>query len=460
MKKFFFSMLFLFGGSVFLIFSPKEVLIERSKNLSSFEEEKVILKDSLQKENFHFLPSFLFEAEKKLIERRQNFIKVDLKELKIYLYKDGEIFKKFPILAIGKKGGWGQTPVGFFKVLSKNELAFSQSEELFMPYAINFWGKYFIHGPPYFPDKTPFNSQFSAGCIRLKLEDAKFVFNFAEIGMPVLIMDKEFEKDNFSYQIKNQPNLNLSAQSYLVADLENNFVFLQKDIEKKMPIASVIKLLTALTVVENVNLKKKTYPYFPYKEKLEKEGWFKPSLKENQKYSVVELLYLALIPSANDAAFTLTQFLGKEKTIELMKERAISLGMEDTEVFEPSGLGELINSNENLSSAKDLFYLIQYISFVQPLLLEITKGGKVQSFGNISFDISKLKNKNMFEKEENFLGGKTGYTTKAGDCGVFVFKIKNKEGKERKIAIILLKARSLKGDVEKILSFLKKEYFE
>jgi D-alanyl-D-alanine carboxypeptidase len=460
MKKIFFSVLFLFGSFIFLFFSPKEILIERSKNLSSLEREKPILKNSLQKENFYFLPSFLLETEKELIEKKQNFIKVDLKKQKIYLYKEGEIFKNFPILAIGKKGTWGQTPVGFFKVLSKNELAFSQSEELFMPYAINFWGKYFIHGPPYFPNKIPFNSQFSAGCIRLNFEDAKSVFSFAEIGMPVLIIDKEFEKDNFSYRIKNQPNLNLSAQSYLVADLENNFVFLQKDIDKKMPIASIIKLLTALTVVENVNLKKKTYPYFPYKEKLEKEGWFRSSLKENQKYSLIELLYLALIPSANDAAFTLTQFLGQEKTIELMKERAISLGMEETEVFEPSGLGELVNLNENLSSAKDLFYLIQYITFVRPLLLEITKGKKIQSFGDVSFDISKLKNKNMFEREENFLGGKTGYTRKAGDCGVFVFKIKNKEEKERKIAIILLKATSLKGDVEKILSYLKKEYFE
>jgi D-alanyl-D-alanine carboxypeptidase len=443
-----------------LIFSPKEILIEKSKNLNFLEKEKQILENSFQKENFYFLPSFLLEVEKKLIETNQNFIKVDLKELKIYLYKEGKIFKNFPILAIGKKETWGQTPVGFFKVLSKNKLAFSQPEELFMPYAINFWGKYFIHGPPYFPDRTPFNSQFSAGCIRLNLEDAKFVFSFAKIGMPVLIVDKEFEKDSFSYRIKNQPNLDLSAQSYLVADLENNFVFLQKDIDKKMPIASVIKLLTVLTVVENVNLSKKTYPYFPYKEKLEKEGWFKPSLKENQKYSVIELLYLNLIPSANDAAFTLTQFLGKERTIELMKERAISLGMENTEVFEPSGLGQLVNFNENLSSAKDLFYLIQYIIFVRPLLLEITKGKEVQSFGKVSFDISKLKNKNMFEKEENFLGGKTGYTKEAKDCGVFIFKIKNKEGKERKITIILLKATSLKGDVEKILNYLRKEYFE
>jgi D-alanyl-D-alanine carboxypeptidase len=458
MKKFFVLTTLLFSGFLFLNFLPKEILIKDSKNLTSFAQKR--LKGFIKKENSHFLSSFLSETEKELIAEKLNFIKVDLKEFQIYLYKDGEIFKKFPILSIGEKGTWGQTPVGFFKVLSKTDLAFSQSEGLFMPYAINFWGKYFIHGPPYFPDKTPFNSQFSAGCIRLNLEDAKFVFSFAEIGMPVLIVDKEFEKDSFSYRIKNQPNLDLSAQSYLVADLENNFVFLQKDIDKKMPIASVIKLLTALTIVENVNLKKKTYPYFPYKEKLEKEGWFTPHLKENQKYSVIELLYLALIPSANDAAFTLTQFLGKERMIELMKERAISLGMENTEVFEPSGLGELINSNENLFSAKDLFYLIQYIAFVRPLLLEITKGKEAQSFGKISFDISKLKNKNMFEKEENFLGGKTGYTKEAKDCGVFIFKIKNKEGKERKIAIILLKATSLKGDVEKILSYLRKEYFE
>jgi len=93
-------------------------------------------------------------------------------------------------------------------------------------------------------------------------------------------------------------------------------------------------------------------------------------------------------------------------------------------------------------------------------LLEITKGKEVQSFGEISFDVSRLENKNMFEKEENFLGGKTGYTKEARNCGVFVFKLKNKEGKERKIVIILLKSGSLKGDVGKISNYLKKEYFE
>jgi D-alanyl-D-alanine carboxypeptidase len=66
----------------------------------------------------------------------------------------------------------------------------------------------------------------------------------------------------------------------------------------------------------------------------------------------------------------------------------------------------------------------------------------------------------MFEEEENFLGGKTGYSREAKDCAVFIFKLSTKNNQERKIVIILLKATSLKGDVEKILNYLKKEYFE
>jgi len=290
MKKKIVLIFFFIGLFYFLNFIPKEIVIKNSKVLKESPFSEDILTKIFQKKDNDFLPFFLQEAEKKLIEKKENFIKVDLQESQIYLYKEGKIFKKIPILASGEDGTWGESPAGFFKVLSKNTLAFSQSEELFMPYAINFWGKYFIHGPPYLPDKTPFNSQFSGGCIRLNLEDAKTVFSFAEIGMPVLVIDKEFKGDNFYYERKDQPDLKLSAQSYLVADLENNYIFLQKDIEEKLPIASLIKLLTALTVVENVNLKKKIYPYFPYKEKLEKEGWFKPSMKENQKYSVIELL--------------------------------------------------------------------------------------------------------------------------------------------------------------------------
>jgi len=159
-----FLVLFLLSPFLFLNFFPREIVVEKPANLKiSLLDEKDIFGREIFKKSSFFLPFYLEEFQKELIEKKENFIEIDLQESQIYLYKKGEVFKKIPILTAGQEGNWGETPVGLFKVLSKNALAFSQSEELFMPYAINFWGKYFIHGPPYSSGGVPFSSPFSGG---------------------------------------------------------------------------------------------------------------------------------------------------------------------------------------------------------------------------------------------------------------------------------------------------------
>jgi len=94
-----------------------------------------------------------------------------------------------------------------------------------MPFSMQFEGNFFIHGWPYYPDGTSVGSSYSGGCIRLSNEDAKDLYNKIKIGTPVLVLEKDFEKDTFSYQYKKPV---ISANNYLIADLKSNFVFLEK----------------------------------------------------------------------------------------------------------------------------------------------------------------------------------------------------------------------------------------
>jgi len=125
--------------------------------------------------------------------------------------------------------------------------------------------------------------------------------------------------------------------------------------------------------------------------------------------------------------------------------------MENTNFVDPSGF-----DLNNTSTAKDLFYLVRYIFNNRPPILEITKGKKVQSFGEVRFDIEKLWNKNVFINDPTFIGGKTGFLKESGETAIFLFRFND----QRNIAISLLKSKDVEADTQKIYIWLQKNYFK
>lgn len=101
-------------------------------------------------------------------------------------YQHGELVKD-TYVCIGKKSGW--TKAGIYKVLTKDVDHISGSyrnaygEPALMPYALRIYGKVWIHCG----DIT--GAHCSHGCINLPLEPAEELFEWAEIGTPVLIVE-------------------------------------------------------------------------------------------------------------------------------------------------------------------------------------------------------------------------------------------------------------------------------
>jgi lipoprotein-anchoring transpeptidase ErfK/SrfK len=115
---------------------------------------------------------YLREAVEKemtnLIEKKESFVYVDLKNMELSLYKEGEKFKVFPVKAKGAEWFWGQTPPGVYTADFRARLQFSNATRVWMPYAIQYYGNYFIHGWPYDMTGKPISSKVSGGCIRLQ----------------------------------------------------------------------------------------------------------------------------------------------------------------------------------------------------------------------------------------------------------------------------------------------------
>ena len=107
------------------------------------------------------------------------FIAANLSEMRLYLFENGVATATYPILSKGKRGSRWETPTGLYKIETKEQDHFSSLGQVHMPQSMQFFGNFFIHGWPYYPDGTPVPEGYSGGCIRLSTDDATAVFEFA-----------------------------------------------------------------------------------------------------------------------------------------------------------------------------------------------------------------------------------------------------------------------------------------
>jgi len=380
----------------------------------------------------------------KMIAEKTNFIEADLSAMKITLYSEGNKINEFTILSKGKPGSWWETPAGLYKIESKAKNLFSSFGKVYMPWSMQFEGNFFIHGWPYYPNGEPVASTYSGGCIRVSNDDAQKVYDWIKVGTPVLVFENEFEKDNFNYSL-NSPQV--SAKSYLAADVKNNFVFAEKNSTDILPIASITKLITTLVATDYINLEKKITIT---------KGMLiptsKPRLYVGQQISAMNLLYPLLLESSNEASVALSQYLGQENFIALMNKKAQALGMINTKFVDSYGGGD-----NNISSSQDLFNLAKYLYTTKTFILNITSGGlKNTAYGQAVF--SDLGNFNLFGEDPSFIGGKIGKTQAANETMLALFQVKINEI-ERPISVIVLGSdNQIQQDIQTILNWIKINY--
>ena len=160
--------------------------------------------------------------------------------------------------------------------------------------------------------------------------------------------------------------------------------------------------------------------------------------------SAENLLKASLIQSTNDACEALAYFLGKEKFLDLMNQKAKELGMKNTVFSDVHGL-----SPTNRSTAADLAKLISYIYKEHPEILHLTRDNNFwlpDSTGRLL----KFQNVNNFYPLPEFIGGKTGYLPQAKQTLASIFLVNKKP-----IAIILLYSDNRQADIFTILNRLR-----
>lgn len=185
------------------------------------------------------------------------------------------------------------------------------------------------------------------------------------------------EKYSSDFKLKKQANIIPQtragadfdqASSYAVVDLDTGEVIVEKNLSKRLPIASITKLMTAVVALDLVSsLDQK----FVVSEKVSNMAPTKVMLKPGEVVSVELLLKSSILASANDSAQVLKegvdQMYQEEVFIKAMNEKAKILGMNNTYFTNPQGFD---NSN-HYSSAEDLAILVNYALKNYPFIKEV-----------------------------------------------------------------------------------------
>lgn len=251
---------------------------------------------------------------------------------------------------------------------------------------------------------------------------------------------KDILQGGAKYEIQESASVpSVDAFSYVVGDVLTGEIILEKNAIQELPIASVTKLMTASVALNEL---KETHIATVSKKATQTES-SRGMLRANEKIEVSDLLYPLLLVSSNDAAEVLAETFGEKYFIQSMNRHAREIGMNQTSFDDPSGLSE-----RNISTARDLFYLSEYLYNNHDNVFEITKLKEYTQGGRV------WKNANTLVGTNNYEGGKTGYTSKAGRTGVALFKIPFEGYGERVIAITLLRTDNRTEDYNKLLEFV------
>lgn len=364
------------------------------------------------------------------------FIAADLTKMKLYLYQDGTSTATYQILTKGKPGSAYETPAGSYTIQTKETDHLNKAEAVHMPYSMEFYGNYFIHGWPVYVSGKPVASTYSGGCIRLSTLDAAKVFAFADTGVNVFVYDTGSATTTSSIPIASIPIPDVSAGAYLVADVDTGDIYAEHDATSQRPIASVTKLMTTLVANETIMFDQKiTVPHGKLKDTLVATDTVP------ETFAVGDLLYPLLMESNNNIADTLAQHYGTDSFVVRMNEQAKALNMASTTYVDASGV-----SRNNVSTTEDLYRLAVYLANKKSFVWNITRTPEKTIVADDHSQYT-YENFNEFSNLATFIGGKVGHTAAAKDTMVSVFNVPLASGNHR-VAIVVLGSLNFTTDTK------------
>ncbi len=194
------------------------------------------------------------------------------------------------------------------------------------------------------------------------------------------------------------------AKSYIVMEQSSHKVIASKSPNYVQSVASISKIMTAIIAIESGKLADRV----TIGNEISKIYGSQVYLKVDDVVTLEELVYGLLLRSGNDCAVVIATYLSSkvEDFVQLMNDKAASLGMKLSHFSNPHGLDEEDDGNQ--SCALDMALLLSYaLNSNTFCTISQTKDYSSSKYG-------KWHNKNRLLNEYKYItSGKTGYTVKA-----------------------------------------------
>ena len=239
------------------------------------------------------------------------------------------------------------------------------------------------------------------------------------------------------YDLNDAPEI-VAKYAFLV-NINNGEVLYKKDQSKKVPIASLVKIMTAVVAVEHKNLTDTV----TISNKAANIGENSMGITEGEVYTLEELLYGLFLHSGNDAATAIAE--GTAGDVETfthwMNIKGKELGLTNSYFADPSGLND-----KTYSTAEDLVKLTGY-ALKYTSLRKIAKTVEYSIDGTDNHKYIPLYNQtNLLTTYPGVEGFKTGYTEEAGLCLVTYAQNNDVE-----LVGVVLNSIDRKGDMVQLL---------
>lgn len=245
-----------------------------------------------------------------------------------------------------------------------------------------------------------------------------------------------------------QNNFSIDAKAAITVDADTGKIFYAQDSTTPMPIASITKVLSIYVVYdkiknEELDLLDQVVISPQLAELSTKPELSNVALVANQAYTVESLIHASLIQSANAAVMALGEKVAgsQEQFVNLMRQKAESLGITDAKIISVSGLNNRDlgdfrypgtgDDEENEMSAQDVAIIAKHFIADYPEVLNITSTVQ-ENFGENTAQPSIMQNWNQLLpglplQKEGVIGLKTGTTDLAGACFVGVIRQNSRE---------------------------------
>lgn len=254
----------------------------------------------------------------------------------------------------------------------------------------------------------------------------------------------------------------LDARAAIVIIPAKNKILFKDNIDERLPVASLTKIMTAVVLLDNVNnLQEEALVKYNHV-MIEGESG---DLVVGESLSFANLLKIMLIASSNDAAEVIAEAVGlrvggndnilkapRDFFVEKMNEKAGQWGLNDTHFSAPTGLED----ENNFSTVRNLANLIMKVSVVYPEIWRISVAPVADIKDSTGLISHHLVNTNkLISFFDDIVGSKTGYTE--GAKGNIII-IQQDPVKKDNIIYVILGSSEKFAAVRSLIDWARKAY--